>query len=153
MSDTIDTENALKMCAKCGHVKSMEDFFKQSSSRDGRGSYCKDCMGEYQRERLDKEVGDEPSSLLANRLVVVTALMKGCSECGGDDIETLHFHHRDPGEKERSVSLLISGSTHRLVAEIKKCVVLCANCHSKRHGSTWKQQYKDSILLAQEIED
>jgi RNA polymerase subunit RPABC4/transcription elongation factor Spt4 len=32
-----------KICARCGEEKSVDDFNRRSSSRDGRQSYCKTC--------------------------------------------------------------------------------------------------------------
>ena len=32
-----------KTCAKCKVTKDLEDFYRQKSSPDGHGSYCKEC--------------------------------------------------------------------------------------------------------------
>lgn len=57
-----------------------------------------------------------------------------CS-CGEDHIACLEFHHPDPAEKEIAVSQAITDgwSRERVLQEIKKCIVLCANCHRKIH--------------------
>ncbi|QKY21270.1 HNH endonuclease [Halolamina sp. CBA1230] len=59
----------------------------------------------------------------------------GCARCGESAPACLDFHHRDPGEKSRSVSrLIVDGvSRERLREEMEKCTVLCANCHRKEH--------------------
>ena len=57
-----------------------------------------------------------------------------CAECGEDDKVCLQFHHIDPNKKETNVVAFASGSRARLIAEIAKCVVLCANCHLKEHA-------------------
>lgn len=134
-----------KICPKCEEEKPLSEFHKNSSSKDGRGGYCKSCMAEYNKQYYHKEIGDESGSLLRNRAIVVKALMAGCSKCGESDVEVLHFHHRDPDEKETRVSALISGATNRLLGEIEKCDVLCANCHSRQHPSGWKYQYVEMI--------
>lgn len=56
-----------------------------------------------------------------------------CVDCGESDIEVLQFDHIDTRPKKR-VSSLVSGgvSTNRIVEEIKKCKVRCANCHLRR---------------------
>ena len=41
----------------------------------------------------------------------------------------LEFHHRDPSEKEFILAKLYSRSKERILEEIKKCDVLCSNCH------------------------
>ena len=53
--------------------------------------------------------------------------------------ECLHFHHANPAEKELDVSNAIANgwSRTRILREIAKCHVLCANCHLKRH---WEER-------------
>lgn len=54
--------------------------------------------------------------------------------CGENHISCLDFHHRDPTEKDKSVSYLVfSSSRRKVLEEISKCDVLCANCHRKEH--------------------
>jgi hypothetical protein len=59
-----------------------------------------------------------------------------CARCGEAHPGVLQFHHRDPQEKEISVSEAISAgwSRERILCEAKKCEVLCANCHMKHHA-------------------
>ena len=58
-----------------------------------------------------------------------------CVVCGERDVDVLCFHHRDPSEKEISISRLAGrgSSIERLITEIGKCDVLCNNCHAKLH--------------------
>jgi protein-arginine kinase activator protein McsA len=58
-----------------------------------------------------------------------------CEECGEDHPACLEFHHTDPDEKDMAVTNLVSQQTskERILAEISKCTVLCANCHRKLH--------------------
>lgn len=58
-----------------------------------------------------------------------------CVECGEEHIATLHFHHNDPSKKDMSICKTIQNgwSKRRILAEIEKCKVLCANCHSILH--------------------
>jgi len=63
---------------------------------------------------------------------------KSCLRCGEATLECLQFHHRDPAEKDIEVSNMISGwSRERILEEIAKCDVLCANCHLKLH---WEER-------------
>jgi hypothetical protein len=60
----------------------------------------------------------------------------GCSRCGLTDGSCLEFHHVNTSEKELSVSqLLVQGySNSAVLAEIRKCEVICANCHRQLHN-------------------
>ncbi len=62
-----------------------------------------------------------------------------CNRCPESDWRVLDFHHKDPSEKELEVSNMTSGraSKEKILAEIAKCEVLCANCHRKEH---WEER-------------
>lgn len=55
-----------------------------------------------------------------------------CENCPENDSRCLDFHHVR-GKKNKCVSIMISEgySIKRILKEIKKCQVLCANCHRK----------------------
>jgi len=57
-----------------------------------------------------------------------------CEECGEKHLACLEFHHPDPAQKEGTVGMMASHwGKKRMLAEIEKCRVLCANCHRKVH--------------------
>lgn len=41
-----------KTCARCGKTKPLSEFYKQSASKDGHGSWCKMCMDERRKINL-----------------------------------------------------------------------------------------------------
>ncbi len=55
--------------------------------------------------------------------------------CGEGDPRCLDFHHKKSSEKTISVALApaLGWALSRVKKEIKKCSVLCANCHRKTH--------------------
>lgn len=57
-----------------------------------------------------------------------------CLFCEEKELCCLDFHHT--GEKEMNVSDLVRGqySLIRLEEEMKKCVIVCSNCHRKIHA-------------------
>ena len=58
-----------------------------------------------------------------------------CSNCPEDDPRCIDFHHKDPNDKLESVGVLACRGRPKAVilAEIEKCIPLCANCHRKQH--------------------
>ena len=70
----------------------------------------------------------------ANTKRAMDALGGKCQKCGETHIATLSFHHVDPLEKEGLVAELVKGRDWNVIEqEIKKCVLLCENCHRKTH--------------------
>ncbi len=61
-----------------------------------------------------------------------------CSRCGFNNSLALQFHHRNPEEKTLSIADFVGTdcSIERLMREINKCDVLCANCHQIEHAET-----------------
>lgn len=56
-----------------------------------------------------------------------------CSKCGASHPAIIDFHHVDRSNY-RSVNRLASYGMYRQAREeIKKCIVLCANCHRIHH--------------------
>jgi len=46
----------------------------------------------------------------------------------------LSFHHRDPALKDFGLSSKgLTRSWEKIVKELDKCVLLCANCHAEVH--------------------
>ena len=58
---------------------------------------------------------------------------QGCSDCIETDPACLVFHHIDPSKKRASIHKLYKYGLGAVKKEIKKCKLLCANCHMKFH--------------------
>lgn len=57
-----------------------------------------------------------------------------CKFCSENDPDCLDLHHLDRNEKDVNVSDVVTAwSWERLTTELKKCIVVCANCHRKIH--------------------
>lgn len=67
-----------------------------------------------------------------------------CEICGEDRFFRLSFHHIDPDKKEYNVRCLFGKSLERLEKEIKKCKLLCLNCHHELHAKESGTIYKES---------
>lgn len=64
-----------------------------------------------------------------------------CEQCGESHPGCLDFHHLDPTKKDYQISDLVM-SKKKLIEELSKCVVLCANCHRKLH---WKESHQNQF--------
>jgi hypothetical protein len=69
-----------------------------------------------------------------NRAAVQEAKAKPCTDCGVRyPYYVMEFDHLDSETKEFNVSAGVTRASYeRLLAEIAKCEVVCANCHAER---------------------
>jgi len=70
-----------------------------------------------------------------NKLRAVEHMGGACVGCGYDtSVYSLVFHHVDPSTKSFTISQRgICRAWAVLVEELKKCILLCANCHGEVH--------------------
>lgn len=62
------------------------------------------------------------------------AKRRGCQICGyGKCLAALEFHHSS-GDKKFIISRAKGFSLARIKEELKKCMVVCANCHRELHS-------------------
>lgn len=92
----------------------------------------------YQKKQTEKEKKENSvKSVVAWRQRIKVKLIeyKGgkCEKCGyGKCIQALQFHHKNPKEKDFTISGK-SYSFDKMKVEVDKCMILCANCHIEEH--------------------
>lgn len=97
-----------------------------------------DKMKEYRRKhyRLNKQSYIDRSSQTKDRLREILRGVKDvpCMDCGIKyPYYVMDLDHRDSGTKECNPAKLVTmGSISKLLVEIAKCDVVCANCHRQR---------------------
>jgi hypothetical protein len=150
----------MKICNKCKEIKEESEFNKNSSKKDKLQTRCKPCDRIHAKLVYDKDPLGKEKAVLRNKrniknnqnLMFSYLQDKQCKDCNESDILVLEFDHRDPKFKQGSISELISSGLtwNKILKEIDKCDIVCANCHRKR---TMKQfgWYK-FVLEAQKVE-
>lgn len=131
----------LKKCSKCNSDKPIDEFSWKDKKNNRRSSECKDCHRKYRDAYYKNNKKKEIKRVHRRRQELLewfSNLKKTwkCSRCSEDHPAALQLHHRDPSEKEGGINLLIrrrGWSIEKILEEIKKCEVLCANCHFKEH--------------------
>ena len=69
----------------------------------------------------------------------IIKLEEGCQTCGyNGHPRALQFDHINPAEKLFTIADLLTCSMDKLLTELEKCRVLCANCHSIH---SWQEQH------------
>lgn len=107
----------IKLCVYCGN-----DF-------PHKGIYCSKCKSKIRRARTK---------------IALVKLMGGkCSKCGWDKHHSaLEFHHIS-GDKKFGISSASQKSWEVVKKEVKKCILICSNCHRIEHSN-----YSDEIMMA-----
>jgi hypothetical protein len=146
----------MKKCTVCRIEKSEQDFFYRSKRLAKRHSQCKSCYVD-KRRKVWKEYYHKHGSKYRQkavernrRLKVQTRNLmleylkdKRCSHCGINDRRVLEFDHIDASTKSFSIASAITStySWNKILDEIEKCQILCANCHkikTAREGGWYK---------------
>jgi len=75
--------------------------------------------------------------ILRNKKIVNDYKREHPCSCGEKRIVCLDFHHDNEKEKKESINRLVKyhASIKRLIDEMRKCTVICANCHRVLHDS------------------
>lgn len=108
---TIKSKNNIKVCLECG-----------KESPWNKNNVCSTCRKIKLRHK--------------HKLKGIKILGGHCKKCNESNPLCLTFHHLDPNEKD--FDLCQSWGTKKwdvLEKEIKKCCLLCANCHMIEHTS------------------
>lgn len=129
-----------KECTGCEEVKLLSEFSNKKTASDGKHSRCKECTRQYTRNhyRENKEYYINKNERLKDRNKKFMEKVKSfseCCRCGEDHPACLEFHHVDPSNKKHNVSEMIgnTSSIESIKEEIRKCEIICANCHKKYH--------------------
>lgn len=115
-----------KICTKCGRELPLDQFNWRNKSQGTRRSECKDCHNGFMKNKYQEkkiEIQDLKQNLK-------------CTKCGYDKCgAALEFHHINPDEKDETIARMISNhyQLDTIYTEIKKCIVLCSNCHHEFH--------------------
>ncbi len=127
----------MKKCSKCGLEKENIEFSDHHRLKDQLKSWCKICIRTKNKTNYQNNPEKYLSRAKENRIEKrkwyneVKSTLK-CEKCGENHISTLDFHHIDPKKKEFPISRVYF-SKEKILEEIKKCIVLCSNCHRKLH--------------------
>ena len=131
------------ICSKCKEEKDIFLFNKAKHTKSGYQSWCRQCktklenswyhMSPENKAKRNKQVLDR---LRANKKKAVDYLGNKCFDCGKQYHQSVYdFHHRNPEEKDEAPEKLLHRSWDKIVNEIDKCDLLCANCHRIRHNA------------------
>lgn len=136
----------MKRCSKCRQEKSLKGFYLRKTGYKAGQYYnhCITCLKERGRKYYHKN--RERQLLLANkrrreyrkerRDFINKQKDKPCADCGKKYPHyVMDFDHRNGVIKSGNIAHLLNQNFwtyEKLVEEIKKCDIVCANCHRIR---------------------
>jgi len=130
-----------KFCNKCGNDKPVDDFAWKNKNLQKRASNCKacqkimkDCHYQENREAYIKKAARHRAAYAEWWKEFKATL--SCEECGEDHPATIDFHHVRDKEITLANAIHQGWGKKRVMEEVAKCKVLCANCHRKEHWHT-----------------
>lgn len=88
----------------------------------------------------------EKTRMVVRKLIFDYLTSHPCVDCGESDPIVLEFDHRDGNQKEFNIANSINRgyAPKRVIEEMNKCDVRCANCHRRKtyyeRGLKWKTQ-------------
>lgn len=131
-----------RICSICkNELPETPEYFASRKDRKNTlfQGICRSCQKEYRKEHYNKNKqkyisrAQEYTQKTVQWFQEIKKDLK-CEVCNEQRWWILEFHHKDPGSKEGNISEMIrNGGRKRILEEIKKCKVLCANCHRDLH--------------------
>jgi len=138
----------MKTCPVCYRRKPVEEFNWKYKAKGVRCSTCRECMRIYIRQHYQSNVDYYVKKAMRRKKAYIGIISKRvfnylstppCVDCGEIDPIVLEFDHIDSATKISTISEMVQRQRpwEKIMDEISKCEVRCANCHRRR---TAKQQ-------------
>ncbi|MBR9705542.1 hypothetical protein GOV14_00755 [Candidatus Pacearchaeota archaeon] len=162
----------MKTCKKCGEIIKGRQFVNGKYRNFQRRKYCLKCspFGSGNTRKLEapikfdvccrkkrdteKYLKWQKKARKERKNKLVEAFGSCCSFCKYDRChKALEFHYVDPSEKNITISTLgILTKWVKIIKEIKKCIMVCSNCHREIHSGMISQKQVKNIYQENFIE-
>lgn len=146
----------MKYCTSCNQNKDLTEFNKNKAKFDGLQTKCKLCDRNRARklynndpECANKAIARKAIRIKDNKQKLLKILINSsCVICLEKDIVVLDFDHLDRSIKIDNVSNMVCQglSWLKIEEEIKKCQILCANCHRRKTAKDLNLWRYNSLL-------
>ena len=97
----------------------------------------------FERQQSRRRKSDKIKRRRFSKFIKRVKLSLGCGMCGYKKCQSsLHFDHINPSEKKVMISAMGHHDLKTVKKEIRKCRILCANCH----GEHTEQQMRAGVF-------
>jgi hypothetical protein len=148
----------MKKCTICKADKDPSEFNKNKGKKDGLNNICRACSrsksknyylkkGVYHKNQVvkrNKKYREQLKEFFLNYL-----RNSSCKDCGVKDIRVLEFDHLPEYVKKNNVSTMYKRnySIKTILDELRKCDVVCANCHRIRTAERNPKHYRNASIV------
>ena len=120
----------IRKCRRCKRNKLLYKFANAGTvkGKNYKRHHCKKCYSAIKGQARKRK---------SDWLIEYKSTLQ-CSKCDYDrNPRALHFHHVSNKNKAYNVSDMVGKgcSIANIKKEIRKCIVLCANCHQEKHNT------------------
>ena len=141
--------NSMKECNACRTQKPYSEFNYRNKAKQWYQSVCRECQKvrdklSYARpeRKLAIHISNTRRELEIKDWIWNILINTSCKDCGYNNPLALQFDHIITGKRFNFADAARLGqSDEKLQAELNKCEIVCANCHSIRTASrarNWK---------------
>ena len=144
-----------KTCYQCKEELPLSEFAFRNKKKKLYASMCKNCQKKYNKEWYKKNKEKVIKDVSKRKKEIQSFIREYkkelcCEICSENHPACLVFHHIDNTNKDYNVSTMgkYGLSKKKIIEEISKCKVLCANCHRKLHEFLRNQtEIKDLLKI------
>lgn len=143
----------MKKCDGCKNIKEDKDFAFKEKAKNKLQPLCRECNKiksreyYYSNQEKHKKITTQRKKkvILENRKLLYNHYLNNpCVDCGEKDPMVLELDHQRDKDMPVSTAVGRGWSKQRVINEIAKCVVRCANCHRRKTAKDYGW-YKDLI--------
>ncbi|MEK7478810.1 MAG: hypothetical protein AAB626_02735 [Patescibacteria group bacterium] len=115
----------MRICKLCGNK--FKDYQNKCRTR------CGSCNTKIRRYRA--------------KMAAIKYFGRKCNNCDWQGNQAaLQFHHINPKKKDFIIGNVANKSWDVIKKELKKCILLCANCHAITHSSKNEEKFLKEAL-------
>ncbi len=148
----------MKKCIICNTDKSVLDFNKNKTRKDGLSNVCRECNSECSKKYYYNNSSSHKAKVLERNKIIrkisqeyILNLLKNnhCADCKNSDYRVLEFDHVPGNKKLYNISTMLQSyhSIESIKKEINKCDIVCANCHTIRTIERNPKNYRNTSII------
>ena len=133
--DRIADEAPTRRCSLCFREKPLDEFHRRGT---GRQTWCKSCRrvwdSAYHARTRPVRLEQKRQAKAARMAWLHEIKSRPCQDCRGSfHPAAMTFDHLPGKEKLKDIStLVVTGCVQMAIEEMKKCDLVCSNCHAIR---------------------